>query len=278
MKKLTFILVAICCLILTSCGKESKDLTLTPESASIRGDLKEYFTVVEKPYTIKYDEDEIFYNYMISIELKRTDVPFKFNKNGIEPEGYSGAGVRGNYGIGIDLIDAEGNIALSWSPTASGFSGVYSSEDLLNLFTLESGETGRVRWSAKGDDFKKYENKCFTFKVSSSLKLDEERAYSSSNSRNYSDSDDDEDRGNSRSSKEWDKVLDSYERYIDKYIAVLKKVNAGDMNAYSEMATLMEQCEELSDKLDDADDEMSATQLERYQKITVKLANAASQF
>ena len=138
MKHLNFILATACCLILVSCGKESKDVTLTPESATIKGDLKEYFTVVEKPYVIKYDENG-WNKYMISIELQRTDVPFKFDTEGIEPVGNSGAGVNGNFGIGIDIIDEEGNIAISWSPTASGLSGVYSGDDLENLFTLESG-------------------------------------------------------------------------------------------------------------------------------------------
>ena len=167
MKHLNFILATACCLILASCGK-SKDVTLTPESATIKGDLKEYFTVVEKPYVIKYDESG-WNKYLISIELQRTDVPFKFNTEGIEPVGHSGVGVYGNFGIGIDIKDADGNIAISWSPTADGLSGVYSSEDLENLFLLESGETGRVRWST--NDFENYENKNFTFKVSSSLKM-----------------------------------------------------------------------------------------------------------
>jgi hypothetical protein len=75
--------------------------------------------------------------------------------------------------------DADGNIAISWSPTADGLSGVYSSEDLENLFLLESGETGRVRWST--NDFENYENKNFTFKVSSSLKMNKPAPRSSNN-------------------------------------------------------------------------------------------------
>lgn len=172
MKHLNAILATACCLILVSCGgKESKDVTLTPESATIKGDLKEYFTVVDKPYVIKYDESG-WEKYTISIELQRTDVPFQFNTDGIDPVGYSGAGVNGNFGIGIDIRDSDGNIAISWSPTATGLSGVYSSDDLKNLLLLESGESGRVRWTT--NDFENYENKNFTFKVSSSLKINKQ--------------------------------------------------------------------------------------------------------
>ncbi len=166
-----YAIMALAAVALISCGKENKDAVLTPETTNVRGDLKDYFTVVEKSYTVKYDDQNIVGKYMISIELQRTDVPFAFDTKGVEPVGTFGQGVRGNYGIGIDIMDADGNIAISWSPTADGLSGVYSSDDLENLFTLESGETGRVRWMT--DELEKFENKNFTFKVSSCLTVKE---------------------------------------------------------------------------------------------------------
>lgn len=81
----------------------------------------------------------------------------------------------------------------------------------------------------------------------------------------------------SKSSTNWDKVLDSYEKYMDNYIAVLKKVNDGDMNAYSDMATLLEQCNELNEQLENASDDMTAAQMARFQKITAKMTEAAAQ-
>lgn len=287
MKHLNLFLATVCCVILASCGK-NKDVTLTPESTKIRGDLKEYFTVVEKPYIIKYDEKG-WNKYMISIELQRTDVPFAFDTEGIEPVGNSGVSVRGNYGIGIDINDADGNLVISWSPTADGLSGVYSNDDLENLFTLESGETGRVRWST--DEFEDYKDKNFTFKVSSSLKIDKNK---SSRSNEYYDEDylaalerdileaeadlgDDEDMYESNSSEDWDAILDSYDRYMDQYVKVMKKVNAGDANAYSEMMSLMQECNELNEKLASASDDMSVAQATRFQKIAAKMASAAAQ-
>jgi hypothetical protein len=82
----------------------------------------------------------------------------------------------------------------------------------------------------------------------------------------------------SKSSANWDKVLDSYEKYMDNYLALLKKANAGDMAAYSDMPKLLEQCNELNEQLDDASDEMTAAQMARFQKIATKMASAASQF
>ncbi len=78
------------------------------------------------------------------------------------------------------------------------------------------------------------------------------------------------------SSADWNKVLDSYEQYADKYIAVMKKVSAGDASAYAEMAELLQQCNDLSEKLEAANDDMNPSQIARFQKIMNKFATAAA--
>ena len=168
MKKL-FILTGLvaCMLTLNSCGEKSKDATLTPKSTTLQGDLRDYFTIVERPYVVKYDENNWLSKYLISIELKRTDNPFPFNTKGLEPVGTFGEGVEGNFGIGIEVYDSESNLILSKAASEGGMGGVYSSDDLKNLLTLAEGETGFVRWSAK--EFEKYDNKEFTFKLTSYL-------------------------------------------------------------------------------------------------------------
>jgi DNA ligase (NAD+) len=74
---------------------------------------------------------------------------------------------------------------------------------------------------------------------------------------------------------EWDDVLKEYEAYVDKYIACMKKVKAGDLSAMADLAELMEKAESLSSKLEKAEDEMSTAQAARYAKIAAKLAKAA---
>lgn len=76
------------------------------------------------------------------------------------------------------------------------------------------------------------------------------------------------------SSSDWDSILDSYEKYVDEYIAVYKKVQAGDMSAYSKMASLMEKYQKLAEQLENASDELTSSQLARLQKINAKLAKA----
>lgn len=78
------------------------------------------------------------------------------------------------------------------------------------------------------------------------------------------------------SSTDWNKILDSYEKYVNQYIVVYKKVAAGDMSAYAEMAGLMAKYQKLAEQLEGAKDEMTSAQIARYMKITQKLANAIS--
>ena len=79
----------------------------------------------------------------------------------------------------------------------------------------------------------------------------------------------------SENSENWDAVLDSYENYVNQYIKLMKKAQAGDVSAVAEYASMMEKAEDLSNKLEKAEDSLSSAQLARYTKITQKLASAA---
>ena len=76
-------------------------------------------------------------------------------------------------------------------------------------------------------------------------------------------------------SNDWNDVLDEYEEFVDSYIKLLKKSQSGDMNALNEYASYMEKATSLSEKLEAADDDLTPAQLARYQKITMKMAQAA---
>ena len=91
------------------------------------------------------------------------------------------------------------------------------------------------------------------------------------------DSYDDSYIGSSSESSDWDELLDSYEQYVDDYISLLKKAKSGDVSALSEYASVFDDANELSDKLQNAKSEMSASQLSRYNKITMKMAKAAQE-
>lgn len=94
----------------------------------------------------------------------------------------------------------------------------------------------------------------------------------------YSNDDGDEavdDDSSSSGAEDWDSVLDSYERYVDKYIAMMKKAQAGDASALAEYPSLMEEAEEYGNKLQNATGSLSSSQIARYQSINNKMIQAA---
>ena len=78
----------------------------------------------------------------------------------------------------------------------------------------------------------------------------------------------------SSSSSDVDKLLDSYDKYVDKYIKLLKKAQAGDPTAIIEYAKVLKQAQDLEKKLNKCEGEMDSAQIERYSKITAKLTKA----
>ncbi len=79
----------------------------------------------------------------------------------------------------------------------------------------------------------------------------------------------------SSDSNDWDSVLDEFESYTDNYISLLKKAQAGDMDAMTEYIDVMEDAQDLSDELEDAQGDFTSSQLSRYMKIVNKMTNAA---
>lgn len=76
---------------------------------------------------------------------------------------------------------------------------------------------------------------------------------------------------------DWDEILDEYENYINNYIRLAKKAASGDVSAVTDMASMLESAQSFSDKLEDAEGDLTEAQLSRYTKLMNKFANAASQ-
>ena len=79
----------------------------------------------------------------------------------------------------------------------------------------------------------------------------------------------------SSGSTSWNELLDSYEKYVDKYIAFMKRANNGDMSAMSEYPKFLQSAQDLSEKLQNAQGDMSPSQWSKYMKIQQKMINAA---
>lgn len=280
MKTFKYFAIAIMAVCLASCGgkknsSENEEIVITPETTHIKGDLGDYFEVVDKEYTITHD-----FGDMVSIEVKRTDADYLFDLNGVEPYGTYGQGVTGNAGFGIEILDENGSVIEKIAATASGMSGMYSSDDMKEALKLKAGETGTVRWSFHLDGDKKPAK----FRITSAYEEVDSSNWDSSSSSsddesddNSSDDDDSYISSSSSDSQDWDALLDSYEQYVDKYISYMKKAAKGDTSALSEYPALMKKAQEFSNKLSGAQGVMSASQWARYMRITNKMTKAAQQ-
>lgn len=275
MKTAKFFVMACFAIVLASCGdkKDSDEIVITPETTKIKGDLGDYFEVVDKEYTVTKD-----FGDMVSVEVKRTDADYSFNINGVEPYGTSGQGVNGHAGFGIEILDEDGNVIEKVAASASGLGGMYSSDDMKDALKLKAGETGTVRWSMHFSSDKKPAKFRLTsaYETVDSSDWDSDSSSSDDDESSYNDDDDKDSYSSSSSgSQDWDELLDDYEEYVDKYVKYAKKAANGDMSALQEYPSLLEKAQELCGKLENAKSDMSISQCNRFQKITNKMASAA---
>ena len=158
------------------------------------------------------------------------------------------------------------------------------------LIGAEPGKIVAISLQTKEEDGSVYEDLIKRIKKARVLvgaRIKEESKLSSLISENSDDSDSStseevedeevEDTDNSTDSEDWDSILDSYERCVDKYIALAKKAAGGDVSAISEYTRLLEESQELSEKLSNAKGSLSSSQLSRYNRIALKMASAAQQ-
>lgn len=76
-------------------------------------------------------------------------------------------------------------------------------------------------------------------------------------------------------SEDWDAVLKSYETYIDQYIKLMKKAKDGDASAMTEYVEMMENATDLAEKMENAGDDLSTAQMNKFMELQTKMANAA---
>lgn len=81
----------------------------------------------------------------------------------------------------------------------------------------------------------------------------------------------------SKGNNDIDAYLKSYEEYVDQYIKLMKKSKNGDMSAMTEYAEYMEKATALSEKMENAESEMSSAQMAQFLKIQAKLTQATAE-
>jgi hypothetical protein len=262
MKRIVLNLIAIHILMLiSSCNysnsREFKGITkVKPEKTTISGDLSEYIQVVENEYEVVED-----WGGRLAIKVKALKL-MPLNK--IEENNFElSVSLQGINGIPISGIDE--------------FKINYASEDKLkSLLKFGLGEEIIfLETLVGGYDAEKYANKVKLFSVFSTLKKKEEPKPPISTIL-----DDDKPKTSksklSEGSKDWDKMLDNYEEYVDEYIKFYKKAMEGDLSAFSLYSNIMEKATKLQTSMLDAqnNDELNLIQIQRMIEIQLKMTNA----
>ena len=258
-------------LLLSSCSKKVDELSLKASSNLVGGDLEGYMEIISDDIHLTPSS-----KYGKGLETK---VKFKILKPYVEMGGNKGI----DY-IGLDLLDDGG------MPTSElvqlKCDGYNTYDEVNNLKALLKKGAGEFIASFYmdtpsgliGKDFKKIlaakEEKLKKFSITSLLT---DEGVSSSSSKDSDDNSSSDKTISSGGSEDWDKVLDSYEDYVDQYIKFLKKAAEGDASAIAEYPGLMQKSKEMSDQLAEAqgNNSLSSKQVGRMAKIQTKMMQAA---
>lgn len=269
MKKLLAIFVAIlfASCFLTSCGSEDGPGTVTPERINITGGLSEYLEVVDNEYEISY-----YFGGNLSIKVRALKTISKEELENME------------FNLTATILKDDG-MPISG---ASAFQLDYNSQtNLINLLKHGHGEEILLFTSMLGDGFRQEhisDSKMFT--ISSSMNKKEtpttaEYNYDSPDSSDevYDEFEETYGRNENRSKiEDWDAVLDSYEQLINKYDSLLRKLKNNDNSAYDEWAEVVEQSSIFTEKLENADDDLTSEQMNKFVRLQTKLTKVIAKY
>lgn len=276
MKKILFSFATIVVALLSSCSSGSNSKMISPTSTEFTsGQLARYIEVEDAPAELTFAEIE---GGLAATQYIRLKVTLKLVKDGFKNIDARDIDFTTLLSVAtINLIDENGIEVQDLS---------VKSEDLLKLKKLLTGDEGDTSEIIFEGEFHNHDDAPIWFKsavqftpyLSGDISVGRlSNAYNDDDYDSYSDNDDDDyDSYSSSDDEDWDAILDSYEEYVNDYISLLKKAKNGDMDALSEYPSIMEDAQELGEKLQNAQGSMSSSQLSRYTKITNKLAQAAA--
>lgn len=244
---------------LTSCGGKTDSNSVTLNVESDFGALSDYVTISESEITLKLVENAIQGSVGVNV-TKAFEGQYSWD---LEFE--------------VEVLD-ENHISIAKLRKIAFDHPVL--ENVVNVGNKHLEITNNAE-----DVWEKIKNEGKYISIKFDRSSEEIMPYSGSTSdsssddddSSYSDSDDsDDDSYSSSGSQDWDALLDSYEEYVDKYISYVKKAAKGDMSALSEYPALMEKAQEFSEKMQNAQGDMSSSQWSRYMRITNKMTQAAA--
>lgn len=286
-------LYTILMVLLASCSSGVGPKEITPTSTEFTsGELAKYIEVVDQPSKLTFAEQDGF----IATQYIQLKVTLQMSKDGFKNVDAHDINFTGLLSVAIiNLVDENGIDVQDLS---------IKDEDLLKLKKLLTGSEGDTEeivfegeyhnpddapeWFKQAKQFTPYLTGDVSVESSSEIGLidvptevsdvEDVMEQVSTVMEDVVEIMEDVEEGTNNSissgSEDWDSLLDTYESYVDKYISYMKKAANGDMSALSEYPALMEKAQELSEKIENAKDDMSSSQLKRYMNITMKMTNA----
>ena len=257
---------------LSNFSPELSTKNLVFKSKDITGELGEYLELVSEEVTVNYlgmsktdGYGKMAQEWEAKIEVKRTGKKLAYD---IET-------INGNY---TELIIT---VSESTGQPISGDSEISCNGHKLvdNILSLKSGETGWVTFKQWAGEFKeeniieKWNQLSINSKIGFVKVYEEEEEEEEDNDESTNSS--------SSSSSDFDKTLEDYEEFIDKYISILKKAKAADgdpmksMTIMAEAAPLMQKAQGLGTKLAQVQSDLTPSQLQKMLKLQGKLSKAA---
>lgn len=286
-------LYTILMVLLASCSSGVGPKEITPTSTEFTsGELAKYIEVVDQPSKLTFAEQD----GVIATQYIQLKVKLRMSKDGFKNVDAHDINFTGLLSVAIiNLVDENGIDVQDLS---------IKDEDLLKLKKLLTGSEGDTEeivfegeyhnpddapeWFKQAKQFTPYLTGDVSVESSSEIGIidaptevsdvEDVMEQVSTVMEDVVEIMEDVEEGTNNSissgSEDWDSLLDTYESYVDKYISYMKKAANGDMSALSEYPALMEKAQELSEKIENAKDDMSSSQLKRYMEITMKMTNA----
>lgn len=238
---------------------------LTPNESKVKGYLSEVLEVVDGAYTFDFKgSSAVSYNSgtgKMQIKIKSV------SKGDANDYGLNDMSSGPLY---LTICDKNGAPVTDFTDIASE----QTSDGILKDM-MSSNSENWISFEVTIHGGKKLPETAATFFITS--KQIEKLEYSSSTSTSSSsDTDSDNENTSSSDNKEWDKVLDDYEAYVDKNLKIIKKMKNDDLTAIAEYPALMEKAKDLEESLQSAqkNKSLSSKQLNRMMKIQTKMLQA----
>ena len=281
MKVLKYFLMVVLTVCLTSCGGKGDENSVTLKVEAELGPLADYIKVTDQEVVVKMSDE------------KEDSEDYKVIQSSLALEVIKSVAAQYSFDFEVEVLDKD-HVEIATLPDF----------DIESISDYDNGEFNYVLYAGTVRAQMERKRKVAEFTPEDQEKWNKilkEGAYIVIKPRNsdekfveykgkssnteviestsdiITEDDDESISSSSKSSADWDSMLDSYEQYVNKYIALLKKASNGDMTAMAEYAGLMQKAQELSDKISGAQGDMSASQWARYMKITTKMTTAAQE-